>query len=102
MSQYGSRLFWIPVSEATLSASPHWPQLQAGIGWPGPSRPSIGMGTWPSSPAIPAAPLITWPASISPPPSPVPTIADSELCRPDSAPNRTWWAYSAAAFPSLL
>ena len=60
------------------------------------------MGTWPSSPAIPAAPLTTCPAWMIPPPSPVPTIAATELRGPDSAPNRTWCAYSAAEFPSLL
>ena len=102
VSQYGSRLFWMPVSEATLSASPDWPQLHAGIGWPSSSSPSSGMGTWPSSPAIPAAPLTTCPVSMIPPPRPVPTIAATELRCPDSAPNRTLCAYSAAAFPSLL
>ena len=49
----------MPVSEATLSASPPKPQLHIGIGWPSSSRPCIGMWTWPSSPAIPAAPRTT-------------------------------------------
>ena len=66
----------MPVSEATLSASPEKPQLHFGSGWPWPSRPSIGTWTWPSSPAKPAAPLTTWPFSTTPPPRPVPTIAE--------------------------
>ena len=33
-----------------------------GTGWPSPSKPCIGMCTWPSSPAIPAAPRTTAPA----------------------------------------
>ena len=71
----------MPVSEATLSASPSKPQLQRGSGWPGSSRPSIGTWTWPSSPAMPAAPLTTWPFSMTPPPRPVPTIAEiDERC----------------------
>ena len=92
----------MPVSEATLSASPDWPQLHAGIGWPSPRRPSSGIGTCPSSPAIPAAPLITCPVWMIPPPRPVPTIAATELRRLDSGPNRALCAYSAAEFPSLL
>ena len=89
VSQYGSRLLPMPVSDATLSASPDSPQLQAGTGWPSASRPSSGMGTWPSSPAMPAAPLTTCPPTTIPPPSPVPTIAATELRSPDSAPNRS-------------
>ena len=92
VSQYGSRLRVIPVSEATDSASANSPQLHDGLGWPSSSRPSIGIGMCPSSPAIPAAPLTTRPSWTTPPPSPVPTIADTELRRPDSGPCRTWWA----------
>ena len=47
----------MPVSEATLSASPSKPQLHCGIGWPSASRPCMGMWTWPSSPANPGRAL---------------------------------------------
>lgn len=67
MSQYGNRLFSMPVSDATLSASPRKPQLHRGIGWSSASSPDMGMCTWPSSPAIPDAPLTTCPASMTPP-----------------------------------
>ena len=93
VSQYGSRFFSIPVSEATLSASPYRPQLQDGTGCPSASSPSSGICTWPSSPAMPAAPLTTWPASTRPPPSPVPTMAATEECSAAAAaPNRAWCA----------
>ncbi len=49
----------MPVSEATLSTSPAFPQLHIGVGWSGSSSPSIGICTCPSSPAIPAAPRTT-------------------------------------------
>jgi hypothetical protein len=76
----------IPVSEATLSASPTNPQLQTGTGWPSASRPCMGIWTWPSSPAMPAAPLITRPLSTTPPPRPVPTIAEMEEWPPALSP----------------
>ena len=57
----------MPVSDATLSASPSKPQLQCGRGCPGSRRPCIGTCTWPSSPAKPAAPLTTCPFSMTPP-----------------------------------
>ena len=92
----------MPLSEATLSRSPNAPQLQRGRGWPATSRPSIGMWTWPSSPAMPEAPRTIAPFSITPPPSPVPTIAEIEERSVASSPNCCWWAYRAAALPSLL
>ena len=61
----------------------------------------MGIGMWPSSPAIPTAPLTMCPSLITPPPNPVPTIAETELCA-GLAPCRMWWAYRAAALPSLL
>src|SRR2546423_109412 len=39
---------------------------------------------------------------MTPPPRPVPTMADSDECRSASAPKCTWWAYRAAALPSLV
>ena len=75
-----------------LSASPTKPQLHRGTGWPGASRPSIGMCTWPSSPACPAAPLMTRPESITPPPRPVPTIADTDEYAAALIPYREKWA----------
>ena len=71
----------MPVSEATLSASPSKPQLQRGSGCPSSSRPCMGTWTWPSSPAMPAAPLTMRPAAMTPPPRPVPTIAETDECR---------------------
>ena len=92
----------IPDSEAKLSPSAGRPQLQLGIGWPGSSRPSVGIRMWPSSPAIPAAPRTTRPPSTTPPPRPVPTISDTDERRSASAPKCAWWAYSDAALASLL
>ena len=92
----------MPLNDATLSKSAANPQLHRGTGWPGTSRPSIGIWTWPSSPAIPAAPRTTRPASMTPPPSPVPTIADTDERRDASSPKCRSWAYRAAALPSLL
>src|SRR5579859_626418 len=51
---------------------------------------------------MPAAPLTTRPSWITPPPSPVPTIAETDERACASAPKYAWWAYSAAALPSLL
>ncbi len=79
----------MPVSEATLSASPSNPQLQCGRGCPGSRRPCIGMCTWPSSPAKPAAPLTTCPFSMTPPPSPVPMIAEIDP-RCDARGPKSW------------
>ncbi len=56
----------------------------------------------PNSPAIPAAPRTTRPLSITPPPSPVPTISATEDRCGASGPKWTVWAYSDAAFASLL
>ena len=79
----------MPVSEATLSASPSKPQLQCGRGCPGSRRPCIGMCTWPSSPAKPAAPLMTCPFSMTPPPRPVPMIAEIDARCGASGP-KSW------------
>ena len=82
----------MPVSDATLSTSPEFPQLQSGSGWPSASSPVIGIGMWPSSPAIPAAPRTTFPDSTTPPPSPVPTIADTDEVSCARSPNCRWCA----------
>ena len=82
----------MPVSEATLSASPLCPQLHSGIGWPSSSRSCTGIGTCPSSPAMPAAPPMTRPASTTPPPSPVPTMAATDDRLAATGPKWRWWA----------
>src|SRR6266545_853758 len=92
----------MPVSDATLSASAWNPQLHSGTGCPSASRPSIRMCTWPSSPAIPATPCTTRPASMIPPPRPVPTIAETDEWACAAVPKCAWWAYNAAALPSLV
>ena len=102
VSQYGSRLLRMPVSEATLSTSPYRPQLHCGTGCPSASRSWTGMRMWPSSPAMPAEPTTTSPFSMTPAPRPVPTIAETEERWYWCSPNSWRCAYRAAALPSLL
>ena len=103
VSQYGSRFFLMPVSEAMLSTSPSKPQLH--------TRHRLvvleharaaGSARGPARRPCPAAPLITRPSSTTPPPRPVPTIAATDERVAASAPKCRWWAYSAAALASLL
>ena len=57
VSQYGSRFFSIPVSDATLSASPYRPQLQAGTGWPAAEQPVHRDPHVPELPRHPGGPV---------------------------------------------
>ena len=92
----------MPVSERSSPRRRGTRSCTAAPAGPPPAGRRIGMCTWPSSPAIPAAPLTTWPDSIDAAAEPG---ADDRRHRGPLRRVRaevTWWAYSAAALPSLL
>ena len=75
----------MPVSEATLSASPSKPQLQCGTGWPS-AEQAVHRDVDVAELAGHAGRAAdTWPASITPPPRPVPTMAETDERRAASA-----------------